>query len=236
MLGNLVLTGVSWLLFYLVLKKPLLKNWFLPFNNLFIEIGVGSTLALSAFSIPLIIKTLIYNIEWSFSDSANFTDTIQAFYFYFNSVVFEELLFRGALLSLIIYFTSNKTAILISATAFGVYHWFSYGIFGNGLVPMAYVFLLTGGMGLTWAYMYSKTNSIALPVVTHLGWNFQSALFLDYQPFGQLLFKSTINRELSELASFGVQVGGDILSILLMFGGFKYYQHKKRKPVINQLS
>ncbi|MBO6522494.1 MAG: CPBP family intramembrane metalloprotease [Balneolaceae bacterium] len=198
--------------------------------------GVGLILALLAFAIPLITKTLIYNIEWSFSDSANFTDTIKAFYFYFNSVLFEELLFRGALLSLIIYFTSSRTAILISATAFGIYHWFSYGMFGNGLVPMAYIFLLTGGMGLIWAYMYSKTNSIVLPVVAHLGWNFQSALFLDYQPFGQLLFKSTINRELPELADFGIQAGGDILSILLMLGGFKYYQHKKRKPVINQLS
>ena len=229
MLGNIVLAGVSWLLFFFVLKKPFFQTWFTPFEQRIREIGTGITLVIIAFATPLLIKTVVYNIEWSFNDSANLTEIAHALYFYFNSVVFEELIFRGALLALLIHYTSTKTGVIVSAISFGVYHWFSYGMFGSGIVPMVYVFVLTGGMGLVYAYMYSKTNSVLLPIVVHLGWNFQSALFLDYQPFGQLLFSASVNRELSDLADFGLQAGGDILSMLLLYFGFLFYFRRTKK-------
>lgn len=229
MLGNIVLAGVSWLLFYFVLKKSFFQIWFSPFEQRIREIGIGMVLVIVAFATPLFIKTIAYEIEWSFNDSANLTEIAHALYFYFNSVVFEELIFRGALLALLIHYTSTKTGVIVSAISFGVYHWFSYGMFGSGIVPMVYVFVLTGGMGLVYAYMYSKTNSVLLPIVVHLGWNFQSALFLDYQPFEQLLFSASVNRELSDLADFGLQAGGDILSMLLLYFGFLFYFRRTKK-------
>lgn len=229
MLGNIVLAGVSWLLFYFVLKKSFFQIWFSPFEQRIREIGIGMVLVIVAFATPLFIKTIAYEIEWGFSDSTSFKEIAQSFYFYFNSVVFEELIFRGALLALLIHYTSTKTGVIVSAINFGVYHWFSYGMFDSGIVPMVYVFVLTSGMGLVYAYMYSKTNSVLLPIVVHLGWNFQSALFLDYQPFGQLLFSASANRELSELADFGLQAGGDILSMLLLYFGFRFYFRRTDK-------
>ena len=52
--------------------------------------------------------------------------------------------------------------MLIDAAAFGMYHWFSYGVVGNP-VAMIYVFLLTGAFGLMWARAFVVTGSVAAP-------------------------------------------------------------------------
>ncbi len=230
MLGNIVLAGVSWLLFYFVLKQSLVKAWFTPLSQRLNELGIGVIIAIASFAIPLFIKSIVFNIDWSVSESINISTIAQAFYFYLKSVLFEELIFRGALLAVLIHFTSNRTAILISAISFGVYHWFSYGMFGSGLVPMTYIFFLTGSMGLVWAFMYSESKSILLPIVAHLSWNFQSSLFTEYQPFGHLILTSETTRNFSELIDFGIQTGGYALSILLMYGLYKWYLHKSNPP------
>lgn len=226
MLVNLMLAGVSWVLFYFVLKESLFSTWFSPLLLRLKELGIGIIIAVASFVIPLFIKSITYNCEWSVSEAISISTVAEAFYFYLQSVLFEELIFRGALLALLIHYTSNKMAIFISAVSFGVYHWFTYGMF-VGLVPMTYIFVLTGSMGLVWAYMYSKTKSILLPIAAHLSWNFQSSLFTDYQPFGQLILTSEATRKFSELTDFGIQTTGYTLSILLMYGLFKLYLRKK---------
>src|SRR6185436_17430227 len=60
-----------------------------------------------------------------------------------KSVLFEELLFRGALLYIAIQRLGRKVACIISAVAFGIYHWFSYGVFGDPM-QMIYIFIITG--------------------------------------------------------------------------------------------
>ena len=60
--------------------------------------------------------------------------------------------------------------MLISASAFGIYHWFSFGVWGN-MMAMILVFVVTGLMGYVFAAAYVKTKSIILPVGIHLGWN-----------------------------------------------------------------
>ena len=61
-------------------------------------------------------------------------------------------------------------AIVISAVAFGIYHWFSFGIIGNA-TQMVYVFIITGIMGVLLAYAYTKTYSLYIPIAIHFGWN-----------------------------------------------------------------
>lgn len=77
-----------------------------------------------------------------------------------KSVLFEELIFREVILY-----------ILISAAAFGIYHWFSFGILGNP-VQMIVVFFITATAGLLYAYGYAKTFSLSAPAAIHFGWNF----------------------------------------------------------------
>ncbi|MBO9638919.1 MAG: CPBP family intramembrane metalloprotease [Siphonobacter aquaeclarae] len=87
-----------------------------------------------------------------------------------QSVVTEELVFRGAALYLLTEYAREKKAVAISAIAFGIYHWFSFGLWGQ-VVPMAYVFLLTGGAGWAFALSFVRTRSLYVPVALHLGWN-----------------------------------------------------------------
>ncbi len=73
---------------------------------------------------------------------------------------------------------------MISAIAFGIYHWFSFGIFGS-VIPMFFVFIGTGLMGYAWALAFSKTNSIFMPIGLHLGWNFTFNTFFSKGPLGE---------------------------------------------------
>jgi len=100
-----------------------------------------------------------------------------------NSVLYEELLFRGYLLYRAVRWLGPTRAALLDAAAFGVYHWFSYGVFGNP-VAMVYVFLFTGMFGYMWARAFVVTGSVAAPIGLHFGWNAISYFVCSAGPLG----------------------------------------------------
>jgi membrane protease YdiL (CAAX protease family) len=106
--------------------------------------------------------------------------------FVVNSVLYEELLFRGYLLYQAVRWLGPRRALWLDAAAFGVYHWFSYNAFGNPVI-MTYLFLLTGAFGLAWARAFVATGSVAAPIGLHLGWNAVSYLVFSAGPLGPAL-------------------------------------------------
>jgi hypothetical protein len=104
-----------------------------------------------------------------------------------KSVLFEELIFRGVLFYILIKKFGPAKAIFISAAAFGIYHWFSQSSLGNP-VQMAVTFIITGTMGLVFAYAYSKTFSLYYPIAIHLGWNLTSSVIFSKGNIGDQLF------------------------------------------------
>jgi membrane protease YdiL (CAAX protease family) len=106
----------------------------------------------------------------------------------FKAALFEELIFRGALHYLLIKKTGINRACIISAIAFGIYHWFSYQMFGRGMIPMIYVFLLTGAAGWMFAYAFARTRSIYAPLGLHFGWIVISIVVFSEGPLGNSLF------------------------------------------------
>ena len=111
-----------------------------------------------------------------------------ALWWTFKAALFEELIFRGALLYLLMKWLGDRWACLISATAFGIYHWFSYQMFGRGVIPMAYVFLLTGAAGWMFAYAFAKSKSLLVPLGLHFGWIVMSIVVFSSGPLGDSLF------------------------------------------------
>jgi membrane protease YdiL (CAAX protease family) len=103
-----------------------------------------------------------------------------------NSVLYEELLFRGYLLYQAIRLMGPRRAVLLDAAAFGVYHWFSFGALGNP-AAMAFVFVMTGAFGLMFALAFRETKSLALPLGLHLGWNIVTNLVFSAGPLGATL-------------------------------------------------
>ncbi len=100
-----------------------------------------------------------------------------------NSVLYEEFLFRGYLLYQGIRWLGATRGVLIGAAAFGIYHWFSYGIIGDP-VAMVFIFVLTGSFGLMLGLAFAKTKSMAAPIGLHLGWNVVAYLGFSIGPFG----------------------------------------------------
>ena len=103
-----------------------------------------------------------------------------------QSVLYEELIFRGALLYIAIQKIGEKRAVWLSAICFGIYHWFSMGAFGNWVV-MTYLFVGTGIMGYIFALAYAKTKSLYLPIGLHFGWNLVNNIVFSQGPNGDQL-------------------------------------------------
>jgi len=182
---------LSWLLLkYLSGQNLNALNWYPHAKRLFFM--------LSGFALPLIYLSLLYfsismwvKNPYKLNPDYTITDFLKSSIFVIKGVIFEELIFRGALLYLLIKKTGSNKASILSAIAFGIFHWFSYGILGQPL-QMLTVFISTGIMGYLMAMAFVKSRSILLPFALHLGYNFTSmVLFSNEKNIGlQLLVKT----------------------------------------------
>jgi len=59
---------------------------------------------------------------------------------------------------------------------------------GLRIIPLLYVFFMTGATGFAWAYAFIKTQSIMMPLGFHLGSNFIFSLYYENAPYGELVF------------------------------------------------
>ncbi|WP_324719604.1 CPBP family intramembrane glutamic endopeptidase [Salinimicrobium sp. HB62] len=127
-------------------------------------------------------------------------DFLKGSWWTLRSVLYEELLFRGALLFLALKYLGKFRGVFLSATVFGIYHWFSYNVFGD-LVQMIYTFIITGTGGVVFAYAYNMTRSLYLPIGLHLGWNYVTIVIFSQGllPEDQFLISSSEN----EIGIFG---------------------------------
>lgn len=177
MIGLLIQLLISWLLVWWLERKDLAVLGLAP-----------TTQRLGAFVLYLLIAALccgsgfVWRIyfgkeEWGWNPQLNPALIFNGIWWNLKSVLFEELIFRGVLLYLLVQGLGAGKAILISAIGFGIYHWFSQGSWGNPQ-QMAITFALTGIMGWVYAYGYTTYQSLYIPIAIHFGWNFtQSFVF-----------------------------------------------------------
>lgn len=188
MLGLLVIIMVSWLLLHFIEKKNIDVLGVVPNANRLRQFLIGLIVITVITLLNIYTETLILKVDWKIN-TINYHETINAFWYHLKSALTEDLVFRGAILYILIKRLGAKWAICISAIVFGVYHWFSYGIIGDRIILLAYVFLITGCTGYVWAFTFSKTKSIMMGLGFHLGVNFINACFFESQPYGELIFQ-----------------------------------------------
>lgn len=188
----IVLSGLS---VYLLEKRNIIKSWVTPANQRLREFTFGFLLMGILCLVSQVLLSKIGRISWSIAEDITIRKFFYSLSFDINAVLFEELLFRGVLLYGLIKFTSQQKAVLISAAAFGVYHWFTYGVIGN-ILGMALVFITTGLMGFVFAKAYVKTQSIILPIGLHLGWNWLNNSIFSNGPNGIILLAPNQSIEL----------------------------------------
>ncbi|NVJ61538.1 MAG: CPBP family intramembrane metalloprotease [Gammaproteobacteria bacterium] len=191
---GIILIAISWGLLRIE-KRPLSAIGFNKPQQRLIEFLTGLFLAGSFATLQFILIAYFSNFGWKLNSDFNVTTFVDSLRWNINSVLFEELIFRGYLLYKAIEMLGVRNGCLLSAIAFGVYHWFSYGIFGN-VVQMIYVFLLTGSFGLALALSFAMSKSVILPIALHLGWNLVTILVFSNGPLGaQLLISSLAEPE-----------------------------------------
>lgn len=190
MIGLLVIIVISWLLLYFIEKKNLDVLGIVPNANRISQFLIGFFVITTIVLINIYIETIVLKIEWE-QKTINYYTIFNAFVYHIKSALTEDLVFRGAILYILISRLGAKWAIFISAFSFGIYHVFSYGMLGERIIPILYVIIVTGFVGYVWAYSFYKTKSIMLALGFHLGVNLINSFFFESQPYGELIFKAT---------------------------------------------
>jgi len=228
MIGIIVILIVSWVLLYVFEKKNLGVLGGYHIKKRIFQFGVGVLFGLLLNGFAVFIHSKIAGQTWSIRPSIDISEIALSFWYHLKSALFEELVFRGAILYILLSRLKATYALLISAAAFGVYHWFSYGMLGGHIIPLVYVFVITGFMGYAWGYCFLKTKSIALALGIHLGWNFLTALCLDGSPYGELLFVSTDGKMLSETMGLIVSVIKGLAPPVVIVMFVKFFSRNKK--------
>lgn len=174
---------LCWLAVYLSDKKNIFRLWLFPPRRRIQEFLLGLILSITFCLLTQILLTQISGRYWHLSKDISIGKLTFSLLYDFNSVVSEELLFRGVILYFLIKYLKTGSGMLISASVFGIYHWFTFGVLGN-LAAMTLVFAVTGLMGYVFAAAYVKTKSIILPVGIHLGWNWVNNTVFSNGPNG----------------------------------------------------
>lgn len=224
MLGIFIILILSWGLIHFVEKENLYVLGVTPPDK-----RLGQFL-LSVFAVLLIriiisgLDTLIVNAEWVHNPLTPAQRYLDALIYHVRSALTEELIFRGVLLYILIKRLGPGWGIGISGMAFGAYHIFSYGLYNAGIFPVIHTILLTGLVGVVWAYAYNRSGSILVPLGLHLGWNYFEALVYSANPFGRLLFMQTSSTEPENTATWIIYyILRTYLPIVLMFLFTRYF-------------
>ena len=197
MVGLLVIIVISWGLLYLIEKKHITVLGIIPNQKHLAQFFIGFVFIIVINLIWIYIETTMKSVVWK-SKSIDYGLIYNSFIYHLRSALTEDLVFRGALLYILISKIGAKRAILISAVIFGIYHVFSYGMSLNNVVPVVYVILMTGFTGYVWAYAFDKIKSISIGLGFHLGYNVLMTCFFPSQPFGELLFTEVSRANYSE--------------------------------------
>jgi membrane protease YdiL (CAAX protease family) len=177
MIGIIVQLAISWLLVWLFDKGNLKILGFFPTKRRLLDFALFFIITALCCASGFILQMYFGKQQWELNPNLTPKLLLTGTWWTIKSVLFEELIFRGVLLYILIQKLGHLKAIILSAIAFGIYHWFSHEVIGD-ISQMAITFLLTGTMGLLYAYGYSKTFSLYVPCAIHLGWNLtQGVLF-----------------------------------------------------------
>ena len=178
---------VSWLLLWFIEKRNLNALGLTPTKRRLLGFAGFFVLTAICCASQFYMRMLFAREQWQVNPAFSSNLLIQGTWWNLMSVLYEELIFRGAILYILIRRIGPFKAILISSVAFGIYHWFSFGQLGN-YQQMAFTFVSTGTFGLLLAFAFYKTSSLFVPIAIHLGWNLVNGFIFSQGPIGNGVF------------------------------------------------
>jgi uncharacterized protein len=201
MIGILVQLALSWLLVWYFDSSNLSVLGLTPTRKRLSDFALFFFITAALCASGFFLKMFIAKQQWQLNSEFSWRLIAAGTWFNIKSVLFEELIFRGALFYILIKKLGATKAITISSVAFGIYHWFSHELFGN---PNAMIieFFVTGAMGLVLAYGYAKTWSLYIPVAIHFGWGMVQQVVFSDGAIGQQLFVEVMPRPIITVSWF----------------------------------
>jgi len=188
MVGLLVVFILSWLILWFFSKEHITVLGIIPSSRRSKEFSTGFILMAIMSTINLLGQGYFKEISYAQNSDYGIWESLNAIWWTLKADLLEELVFRGAVLYILIKKMGIVKACILDAIAFGVYHWFSYEMFGGRIVPMIYVFLLTGASGWMFAFAFAKTKSLYASLGLHFGWIVVSIVIFSAGPLGNQLF------------------------------------------------
>lgn len=204
--GLIVQLIISWILLWIFYKKSLFVLGIVPTRSRLFDLCFGFLISGICCCLYYLSFTLFTTNKWILKNELTGREILAGTWWTLKSVLYEELIFRGALLYILIKKFGIWTACIISAICFGVYHWFTSGAMGNPL-QMVIVFLMTGIWGFMFAMAFARTRSLFLPIGIHFGWNLINSVIFSQGPLGSQLL--TISGE--------QRIGGTLSAMVFIF-------------------
>ena len=187
MVGLLIQFLLSYLIIYGVERGNLSSLGLSPNKHRLKEMLLFLIIAGTCSSITFFLRMYFGQERWELNPLLNLKLLANGAWYTLKSVLYEELIFRGILFYLLVKKIGGKYALLISASAFGIYHWFTYEIFSD-IQKMIYIFLMTSAAGIIYGLGYLKTGSLLIPISMHFGWNFVNAFVFSNGNIGPGIF------------------------------------------------
>ena len=179
--------AISWLLLWLIEKRNLSALGLKPTRQRISGFVIFFLLTAFLCSTQFLMRMLIAHEQWQLNPALSLNLVLEGTWWNLMSVIYEELIFRGAILYILICRIGAIKAIIISSIAFGIYHWFSFNQLGD-YTQMTFTFFITGIFGLLLAYAFFKTSSMFVPIAIHLGWNLVHGFIFSQGPIGNGVF------------------------------------------------
>ena len=230
MAGIIVELIISWFLLWVICKKHLSVLGFRPTKGRVTNLGVGLLIAASCCTIYQVMTTVFVNNSWILNRQATGKGILESSRWTLVSVLYEELIFRGALLYIAIKKLGVTKACILSAVCFGIYHWFTFNVIGNPFM-MVITFLMTAIVGLSWAFAFAKTSSLYLPIGLHFGWSLFCMVVFSNGSLGQAIFVRANANQLQGLLSGLVFIFQVFAFPLLTFWYLNWLSKKQKVPV-----
>jgi membrane protease YdiL (CAAX protease family) len=186
MAGLIVELIISWLLLKFILHQNLLMLGFKINNKQVTPLIIALFIPVVFLVIHLVSISLWVKSTYHLNPHYTFAEFKNSAWYVLISVVYEELIFRGALLYILIKKIGAQKAVLVSAISFGIYHWFTMGVLGQ-VMPMLFVFTITAIMGYIFALSFSIAKTIYFPFALHLGYNFTFMIIFSRSNIGEQL-------------------------------------------------
>lgn len=234
MIGVLIQLAVSFVVLYFSDHRGLEALGVLPSKKRLIDFSIFFSASVIACSTGFILRIILAKENWGLNPLFDLTLLADGIWWNVKSVLFEELIFRGALLVLMVKWVGKNIAILLSAISFGIYHWFSLEVFGNPWM-MFQIFISSALIGIVWAWAFVKSTSIYSVIAMHLGWNFTQNFIFSSGPIGKgvwILLEPSPKITVSYFTYFLVSYFPMLLFIGLSI--FLLILRNKKGPVISQ--